>query len=78
MTYGTLLKKLQKLTPEELKQKVKLEEGCSGNVTEVTCLYKALKDEYWDLNESEKLDGLTDEDRQLKFKKGQIRIFHDH
>lgn len=46
MTFKALLKRLQKMTPEQLKKPAILLEGCSGNWTEVQGVYVARKDEY--------------------------------
>jgi hypothetical protein len=42
MTYAALLKRLQKMTPAELRQKVKLKEDCSDNVTVIASLLQQL------------------------------------
>ncbi|SPE53256.1 hypothetical protein SBV1_170032 [Verrucomicrobia bacterium] len=44
MTYRGLLSRLQKITPQQLRQTVKLEEGFSVNVTSLTCFVTAPKD----------------------------------
>lgn len=86
MTYLGLLSYLKKLSPEQLRQRVTLEEGCSDNVTHLTGIYKARKQV-----DRERLvmnaDGEPDAEGcyshwestgELKFKKGQIYLLHDH
>ena len=86
MTYAALLKRLQNMTPAELRQTVKLEEGCSGNVTTLQGMYKARTDMYYE--ELERLaagkanpDGTEycwKQTAELKFKQGQHYGVHDH
>lgn len=85
MTFGALLKRLQKMSPEQLKKPAKLMEGCSGNWTEVQGVYVARKDEYRE-GEEPGGDGETRYPREdygnyvnkPAVKKGQAYMCHDH
>lgn len=41
MTFAALLKRLQKMSPDQLKKQVRLYEGCSGNWTVAGSVYLA-------------------------------------
>lgn len=83
MTFLALLKRLQKMTPEQLKQPARLMEGCSGNWTTIQGVYVARKDEYPE-------DCAPGERRHKEFvdhgftppepvaKKGSCYAIHDH
>jgi hypothetical protein len=64
MTYNALLKRLQKMTPEQLRQKVKLYEGCSGNWDSLTSVEVSDVSVY--------LDG------DPVIKRGDLFLLHDH
>jgi hypothetical protein len=81
MTFGALLKRLQKMTPEQLKGQAKLMEGCSGNWTEIQGIYIARKDEYTEGEEpgSERYKELNEYGLVLpRVEKGQVYCVHDH
>ena len=86
MTYAVLLKRLQKLSPAELRQRVTFMEGCSDNVTHCYGVYKARAQTYrQDLvnNLGGRPDdtGLTthwEDTPDIQFKKGQVWLLHDH
>lgn len=48
MTWESLGRRIAKMTPEQLKQKVNVFEGSSGSWKEVDAVYVARKDEYPD------------------------------
>ena len=81
MTYAKLLKHLQCMSPQRLKQKARLLEGCSGNWTTITCVGVADDDIYRDSEETG-----TDRHRELSkittvkpiVRKNQVYICHDH
>lgn len=85
MTFGALLKRLRKMTPEQLRQPAKLMEGCSGNWTEVQAVYVARKDEYRE-GEEPGGDGESRYPREdygqytnePVIKKGRCYLNHDH
>jgi len=82
MTYNALLKRLQKMTPKQLRQKVKLLEGCSGKWNSLTSVEVADEDE-WEKDREPvsamyKMLPEVNCEPKLIIKKGETFLLHDH
>ncbi len=88
MTYAALLKRITKMSPEQLTQPVKLMEGCSGNWTGITAVYVAKSDIFDDGREPGSTfdkemrkcykDAGAKYEPKPRVKKGHVFAVHDH